>query len=226
MIHSCNIEFSKFHGDELYGFITSVEQSFGITFADDELSQVATLNEFSDYLIVKLGAQETNDCTSQQAFYKFREAISEITGVNPKSVKPSTRLEEIVPEKTRRKAINAIENKLNIKLPILEAKSWVSSMFLLLTITGGLTLFFCVIYGFIIIALGVISLRLAYKYGKTFNLKTIGEVSEMIATAYYVQSRRSQDTFNKKEIKIILVKLLMLEMGFEKEDELAEYAAN
>lgn len=101
-------DFRNIDEDDLADIIVSVERSFHIKFAPEELPNM-TFGAFCDLVIHKLDAELKTDCTSQQAFYKLREAIVSVTSFNKEEIYPEKRLSEIFPLKDRRKDIKRLK---------------------------------------------------------------------------------------------------------------------
>lgn len=103
-----------------------MEESFRIKFVDNELKDITTIGQLCDQIISKIEFKNTNDCTSQQAFYKLKNAISEVINLDKKSITPSTSLDNILPRKHRLVSLKKIENHIGFKLNILRPPNWVS----------------------------------------------------------------------------------------------------
>lgn len=65
-----------------------IEALFGIKFGKNELEHIETLGEFCDHVTNKIELAHADDCTTQQAFYKLRDAIS--TVLHTDNIRPDT----------------------------------------------------------------------------------------------------------------------------------------
>ncbi len=113
--------------EDLEDILLKIEKSFDIKFETNELSHVKTFGELCDHVISKLKLKQADDCTSQHAFYKLREAISITKQLDKSNIQTNTLLTAIFPRHQRRKQIAEIENKLGFKIEVLRAKYWVTS---------------------------------------------------------------------------------------------------
>jgi hypothetical protein len=66
-----NFELKDYDIEDLEDILIRIEKSFGISFVDNELASVTDFGQLSDSIINKIKIQETESCTSQQAFYKY-----------------------------------------------------------------------------------------------------------------------------------------------------------
>src|SRR5574337_377680 len=80
-----------------------IQTSFNIQFKKNEIAQMKTFGEFCDHIISKTRFGKKEDCTTQQAFYKLRNAISIALSIPPREILPETKLEELIPRKSRRR---------------------------------------------------------------------------------------------------------------------------
>ena len=77
------IELKNIDPEDVGDVLKKVEKSFGFKFGDTELKDVKTFGELCDIITYKVQGDSTNDCTTQQAFYKLKTAIS-VTTTFPK----------------------------------------------------------------------------------------------------------------------------------------------
>ena len=85
--------------------VISIEKSLNIHFEQNDFEKVRTYADFETVVFSKLNGSETNDCSSQQAFYKLRKLLVENFNVEFEKIKPQTSLEKIFPSKKRYPAI-------------------------------------------------------------------------------------------------------------------------
>ena len=190
--------------EDLEDLLVEVGKSFGVTFVDSELAHIKTFGEFCDQIENKIKLENSESCTSQQAFYKLREAISTTLELDKKTILPSLTLNKVLPRQNRRKNVKSIENYLGFKLKILRAPIWVSSTFIIIIFTSIVTMFFSWLIGISGMVFSILGLRLADKFGKEIDMKTVGEVAEKMTRENYLKSRRNPNTFNRKEIEKVL----------------------
>ena len=191
--------------EDLEDLLVKVEKSFAITFIGNELVHIKTFGELCDFIENKIQLENSDDCTSQQAFYKLREAISTTLPLDRKIISPILPLNQILPRQNRRSKVKKLENHLGFKLKILSAPNWVTGILLIAFTISFITVFFNWRIGVLGMVFSICFLWLSRKLGKELDLKTVGEVAEKMTRENYVKARRNQNTFNSKEIEKILM---------------------
>ena len=200
---------------DLEDLILKVENSFGIKFQDTELSHIKTFGEFCDYIADKIPYTNVQNCTSQQAFYKLKNAIIHGEAVNSELIYPNTKLEEIFPKQNRKLKIKQIEEKLGFKLSILQPPTWLSSFLIILALTSFVYLFINFKTGVISFIVSVLAIKITYENANEFSVKTLREVAEKMTRENYRKSRRDSKTFNKDEVENILTELFKEELALD-----------
>lgn len=202
--------------EDLEDLLVEVEASLGIQFADRELVHIKTFGQLFDYIADKVHLEDSNDCTTQQAFYKLRAAITTTLGVEGKTVIPNGLLSEVFPRQDRRLRIKNLENHLEMKLRILRPPNWVITILVITLFASLIGLFFNWPFGLLGLTFSVAGFWLANKFGNELDLQTMGQVAKKMATKNYLKSRRNPNTINQKEIKKILVDWFSDELGLTK----------
>ena len=199
-----SVKMEDYSSEDVEDLLLKIEDSLNIEFKDNELAHIRTLGELCDYIVNKMELEQKDDCTSQQAFYKLRQAISASLGVNSKDILPHTELTGILPRKNRRKNVKKIESILGFNLPILRPSEFVtqSLAFLLLVSIGAI--FFNAVAGIAGIVFVIATIKITYKYGKELEAKTISEVVELMTRERYIHARRYSDTYNRNEIENVV----------------------
>jgi acyl carrier protein len=180
--------------------LEKLERSFYIKFDNTELKQVITFGDLCDLVANKVEGCNTNDCTTQQAFYKIRKAIVETRQYDKEALKTNTCLEELFPYKQRRQQIKKIESILGFKTRILQMKGWLLLLLVSVFLASSVALFFSWPIGFGCMILSVIGFYISNKLGKELNLKTVGQLAEKISREHYNKVRRNPTTVNRTEI--------------------------
>lgn len=204
--------------EDLEDLLVEVEKSFGIKFVSNELAHIKTFGEFCDYIENKIELENSESCTSQQAFYKLREAISTSLLFDKKIISPSFPLNQVLPKKERRSKVKKLENHLGFELKILRAPNWVSATLFIMLLVSIVVVFFSARIGTAGIVLCICSLWLSNKVGKELDLKTVGEVAEKMTRENYLKSRRNPNTFNRKEIEKLLTEWFCENLYLEKSE--------
>jgi hypothetical protein len=104
-------------GLDLVEIIMDIEERFGVEIPDEDASRVNTVADLIDAVCKQLdtAAQkcEKSDqisviCHSSRAFYRFRKELTRILPLGRRDVKPSARLEELIPRQVRRQTWQAL----------------------------------------------------------------------------------------------------------------------
>ncbi|WP_216660776.1 hypothetical protein, partial [Sphingobacterium prati] len=76
--------------DDISDLLVKVEKSFDMEFGSTELMHIFTFGELCDHIANKIQLAHSNDCTSQQAFYKLRDAMASILQIDYKTITTSS----------------------------------------------------------------------------------------------------------------------------------------
>lgn len=177
----------------------------GIKFVNNDLQHVKTFGDLCDAIINKIDLAEIEDCTSQQAFYKLRSAITaNMPIIDKNQIKPSAELKNIFHRGISSKEVKYIEQSLGFKIPVLKVKR---ALVLYMLIGIALSILAILIKFYFGLILSVpISIFYYFKFTNRneFSVSTIEEVVESMKLYNYFQSRRNQDTLNRQELLKII----------------------
>lgn len=84
--------------------VMAVEESFGITIADDEAEKIRTPRALVELVCSKVAVTDQANCLSQRAFYRARRALMDTLGVTRKDIRLDTKLEQLIPASSRRES--------------------------------------------------------------------------------------------------------------------------
>ena len=185
---------------DISDLLSKLEVSFHIKFDTPALKQVQTFGDLCDLIGNMVEGRNTNDCTTQQAFYKIREAIIETQQYDKEALKTDTSLEELFPRKQRRQQVKKFERILGLKTQVLQMKDWLLSLLMLILLASFIALFFSWQIGIVGIVLSVIGINISHKLGKELDLKTVGQLAKKISREHYNKVRRNPTTINRIEI--------------------------
>lgn len=194
----------KIDSEDLENMLLKIEDSFDIRFETKELAHVKTYGKFCDAIKDKISLDQSEDCTTQQAFYKLRETITKSTDINRKEITPATTLAEIFPKKTRKNQIKILEMNLGFKLLILRPPYYVTGFLAILLLASFFMLFIYWPYGLIGLGLSIGGFWISNKLGNELGVKTVRDLSNKMTREHYVKSRRNSKTMNKNEFDKIL----------------------
>jgi acyl carrier protein len=209
-----DIELKDYDSDDIEDILIRIEDSFGISFVNNELINVRNFGQLSDAIINKIKIQETESCTSQQAFYKLRKAIKTEIGIE--NIEPNTELEQIFPKSQRVKSLKNIEENLGFKLNIIGPTNFINGLFLIIIFGSLIGFFFDWKLPLIGIGISLIGLKIASKTGTELKYKTVKQVAEKMKRENYFKSRRYTNTGNKKEIEKTIIDIFATNLYLDK----------
>ena len=215
---STDFKLKHIDSEDLEDLLVKVEKSFGITFAEKELFHITTFGELCDYITNKIELENSEDCTSQQAFYKLRDAISTTLQIETKTIIPSHSLEQVLPKQNRRLLVREIENNLGFKIDILKASDTITGVFFIILILSIIEMFFNWRIGILGFVFSICGFWVSDKFGRELKAKTVGEVAEKMERENYLKSRRNPKTFNRKEIEKVLTEWFSEYFDLEKSE--------
>lgn len=194
----------KIDSEDLEDMLLKIEDSFDIRFDTNELAHVRTYGQFCDAIKDKINQDHSEDCTTQQAFYKIRDAILNSIDIDRKEITPTKLLSDLFPRKNRKSQLKKIEMNLGFKLSVLRPPHFVTGFLVILLLTSIIMLFIDWQYGLFGLGISICSFWISNKLGNELDVTTVRELSEKMMRENYVKSRRNSKTINKNEIDKIL----------------------
>lgn len=194
------IELKNFDSEDIGDVLVKIERSFDFKFGRNELSEIKTFGDFCDIIVNKLQFVNVQDCTSQQAFYKLRNAICNTQGLTNEEINTGSELKTIFPRASRRRKVKQLESFLGFSLNILSPPNWLLATIIFIFLVSVIGLFFKWQEGLIGIAFCIICFNLSNRLGKEINLKTVGQLADKMANEHYLKSRRNVKTVNSQEV--------------------------
>ena len=209
-------ELKNIDSEDIEDLLVKVETSFDIKFADDELIHITNFGQLCDHIANKIQFDNSDDCTSQQAFYKLRDAISSTLQIDNNKISPDVSLYDLLPRPTRRSQTKKLEQHLGFEINILRPPHWLTGTLLVLLLASLIGLFFNWQIGLLGLGFSIAGLWVAYKIGNELDLQTVGQVAEKMTRENYLKSRRNPKTFNKKEIETVLTDWFSNDLDLDK----------
>jgi hypothetical protein len=202
--------------EDLEDLVIIVEQTFSISFKNDDLNSVTTYGDLCQLIFNKIELQNLNDSVSLQCFQNLKKAIVSITSIDESSIKPNVPLEQIFPKTKRRRQIKRLKNSLGFEFNLLTPKGFIVISLLALMLTSFILMFPFRTIGFIGLISSFGGLLIASRLGNEFNVNTISDLSEKIAAEHYTNARRWRNSFNKTELEKQIENLITNHLGVEK----------
>lgn len=209
-------ELKNIDSADINDLLVKVEKSFDIKFGDTELMHISTFGELCDHIANKILLDNSNGCTSQQAFYKLRDAISLTLQIDNKSISTNFLLADILPRASRRSRTRKLEEQIGFKLNILRPPHWVTGTLVILLLASLVGLIFKWQIGTLGLSFSIAGFWLASKIGNELDLQTVGQVAEKMTRENYLKSRRNPKTFNKNEIEKVLTDWFSYDLDLDK----------
>lgn len=207
----------NYEDEDIFDVVQKLEKSFGLKFEKDAFFHVKTFGDLCDVFTNNLRGDNSDDCTTQQAFYKVRNAIALTQLIDVKSITLDTKLQDIFPRQNRKQRVKQLQDELNITLKILDIKSWLGWTIFIGIVASLITFFFkwqFAITGLLFfIAVG----WTAYKFfAKEFELTTVRQLTEKLTTENFVDVRRRKGTINRQEILKLIIDTFSNDLDIDK----------
>lgn len=212
-----NIQTLCLDKEDLEDLLQIIEQTFAISFQNDDVSTVTTYGDLCKVIFNKIELQNLNDSVSLQCFQNLKKAIVSITSIDESSIKPDVPLEQIFPKTKRRRQIKRLKKSLGFEFNLLTPKGFIVISFLALMVTSFILMFLFRTIGFIGLITSFAGLLIASRLGNEFNVNTIRELSEKITAEHYTNARRWKNSFNKTELEKQIERLITNHLGIEKQ---------
>ncbi len=194
-------ELDEVDGEDLnLDLIPKVEKSFGFRFEANELGHVATFGEFCDVILNKFPVSENADCTSQQAFYKLRRALTQhFPGI---VITPATSLATLLPRhwRQRKQILRSVEKELGFALDIIGASGFAVTVVFCSFLVSFVAFFVSTQAGILGLILSTTNMMMASVFGNTLQVKSVADVVKKMTRENYALSRRNPSTANQAEI--------------------------
>jgi hypothetical protein len=210
------IQLKNIDPDDISDVLLKIEKSFDFKFGDTELKDIQTFGELCDLIADKVHGENSNDCTSQQGFYKLRNAIAKRLQIDRNSISFDTDLHEIFPRPHRRKQIALLEKELGFKLNLLRPKEWITTSLILMLLASIVFLFIFWQAGVAGLIFSIAGFKISYKLGKELELQKIGELTAKISRENYLTVRRDPSTINKSEVVRTVTELFSEDLVLDK----------
>lgn len=194
------INLNDFDAEDIGDVLLKIERSFDINFTDNDLKDIKTFGSLCDLVVEKVKQHHSGSCTTQQAFYKLRNAINAKNPIDRAELKPQTKLCELFPRDNRIEVVADIEAEMGFHMNLLRPKQGIVWAFGLLLLASVALTFFYELAGYVCGGIAIFGLVLAGKFGKELKVKTLGDLSEKIAREHHLKCRRDASTVNRAEV--------------------------
>ena len=205
-----SIQLRNIDPDDISDVLTKIERSFDLRFSKNDFQNVKTFGDLCDVITNKVQGDNINDCSTQQAFYKIRNAIALTQNLDKIKIMPQTEIDQIFSDNKRRQKVRYFERELGFSVDILEIKEW-QKLVIFSGICLSITTFFFkwqyALAGLVIFtSFGWIMTTF---FATELNKQTIGQLSERLTKERYSKVRRNMPTVNKSEVGGLVKSLFM-----------------
>jgi len=204
--------------ENIEDLIPSIEKMYKINFQENELAGLANFDQFCEKIVAKINLENVDNCTTQQAFYKLRKSIVDLGIAEKNELNIETKLKEIFPRKNRRKIVRSLEKNIGFELNLINPPQIISISLFILILVSIVFLFINLKFGILGIGISVLGFKLANKFGKEIEMKSIRELVEKITTENYLNVRSNKNTINRKELKSVITDWFADNLGIEKNE--------
>jgi hypothetical protein len=194
----------NFDDEEIFDIVHLLEKSFELEFDKNAFWDVKTFGDMIDVFENHIKGENRDDCSSQQAFYKVRLAIENACLISPGSIVPGTRLRDIFPKGERRKKAKAFKLNLGADFGLMDWPGWLQTILVLGIILSFIIIFFSWQVGLSGFLFFAVAIKAGDWFGRDLKFKTVGELTKKLVRENYKASRRNPDSFNKKEIAVVI----------------------
>lgn len=206
----------EYEDADIFDVIVKLEHSFAIEFGKEAFKNVKTFGDLCDVIESHIQYENSEDCTSQHAFYKIQAAISETRRIDKKLILPDTQLADLFPRQYRRRQVKAFQQHLGVRLQLLTYPGWLFPIF----IAGFLASFIAFFVDWKIALSGIIffavALTIADKLGKELAIGTVKELTIKATTEHYIEMKSAALTVNRNEITDIIKEAFSTDLGINK----------
>jgi hypothetical protein len=219
-------------GEDTWELFDSVEQSFGVNLGDyHDLAGISIL-ELSQRIDGLANYPVEYSCLSLVAFNRLRQAFQNVTGAQRSSVRPATRIHDLLPWRTRHLQWASLQSELRLELPRLNLPLGLlvlcivlpvsllvyARVFLGLPLSGGI-----IAKGSIVLIL--LALRAALLYpARTIpsGMETVGDLANAVIARNYKTFAAAHGSSHERGVLPALRLLIAMQTGISIETILHE----
>ncbi len=189
--------------------ILEAEESFGISLADDEMVKIVTVGQFYDAIMRELPRPEKKFCLSAVAFHRLHQPLLTVTGRNRGEVRPSTRLDTLIPSRQRKAAWKKIQRLSGLRLPPLHLPTWAISVILacvvLVVVVGVFSLewplsYVSIVPGFVAFFLACWIVDAFFGTGLPSHFQTVGGLTKAVLAKNFAKLSGEIANYDRNEV--------------------------
>ena len=176
------MELKNIDPDDISDILIKVEKAFDFKFGKNELENIKTFGDLFDIVTAKVQGVHVDDCTTQQVFYKLRNAIATILPVDKSLIVPGMDLHQLFPRHNRMQKIRELQSVLGMPVDILDIREWLQW-----TVFAGVILSLIMLFFTWRLGLGGLASFMAVGwtankfFAKELELATVGQLAQKLA---------------------------------------------
>ncbi len=109
-------------GLDLVELVMETEEAFGIVISDEAAGEIRTAGDLCEYV---LSQRRLDGCPTAQAFREIRRLLVEALGIAPRTVRPSTELESLLPRCLRHRVWRLLSRQYPCHWKRLRLSPWI-----------------------------------------------------------------------------------------------------
>ena len=106
--------------------VMKMEETFGIVIDDLDAERIGTVGQSYRYILDKLRLRQATPCPSARLFYRLRRGWMARPGIDRREIRPSARIDDILPKVGRRAAWIGLTGTLGVIPPPMVLAPWQS----------------------------------------------------------------------------------------------------
>jgi hypothetical protein len=203
--------------EDLGDTLLRLEKSFGIKYADNTFKDAKTFGDICNAIESHLTFEHKDDCTTQQAFYKVRQAISQTQNIDERNIDLQTGLIDIFPRSSRRRDIKRLEQILGFSIGILTIKNWLGCALAIGFLLSFLSFFFDWQIAITGLTFFAFTGWVVNKFSKELTVSTVRQLTQVISREHYSLVRRHSKTVNRNEIQKIIQDVFIADYDIDRQ---------
>ncbi|HUC79856.1 MAG TPA: hypothetical protein VMR70_03035 [Flavisolibacter sp.] len=124
-------------------------------------------------------------------------------------------MQKLVPKSIRRQSFKNIDGHLGFNTKVLRPKHSITGTLAIIFVASLVGLFFFWQAAIVGLAVSIIAMAIANKFGNELDLLTVGQFADKLSREHYLKSRRVSMTVNKNEVEQKVKDIFIADLGLE-----------
>jgi len=206
--------------------ILEAEEAFGISLADDEMTKIVTVGQFYDAIMRELPRPEKKFCLSAVTFHRLHQPILTVTGRKRGEVRPTTRLDTLIPRRRRKAAWKKIQRLSGLRLPSLRLPMWAVTVVVICVVLMEVAAVFAlhwpfnwvsILLGFMGFIFGCCIADAVVGTGLASHFQTVGGLTKAVLATNFAKLSGEIADFDRNEVWESVRILVADQLGVEVE---------